>query len=54
MGSTLCLINHELRDSLIVCAAASEAAARFGRIDRSSGEVTSRLDAICTLVTIDS
>ena len=29
-------------------------AARFGRIDRPIGEVTSRLDAICTLVTIDS
>ena len=29
-------------------------AARFGLIDRSIGEITSRLDAICTLVTIDS
>ena len=30
------------------------AVARFGRIDRCIGEVTSRLDAIYTLVTIDS
>jgi hypothetical protein len=28
--------------------------ARVGRIDRRIREVTSRLDAICTLVTIDS
>jgi len=31
----------------------SEALARLGLIDRSIGGVTSRLDAICTLVTID-
>jgi hypothetical protein len=28
--------------------------ARVGRIDRRTQEVTSRLDALCTLVTIDS
>jgi hypothetical protein len=28
--------------------------ARFGHIDRRFREVTSRLDALCTLVTIDS
>jgi hypothetical protein len=43
-----------LRASVGSTEAANEVVARFGRIDRSSQEVTSRLDELCALVALAS